>query len=182
MANTENPKIAVLLPAYNAENYIAASLESLIRQTYPHWEAFVIDDGSTDKTGDIIQSYAQKETRIRSIRNPQNLRLIQTLNRGLDLICQEKSFDYIARMDADDTCAPTRFARQIDFMRENPELAFCSTAMNFTGTRKGRIVFPQSPLAVRYAAYGCVAPIGHASALFKTDVFMNPAHRYDAGW
>ena len=59
------PKISVIIPAYNIENYIGECLESLINQTYRNLEILVVNDGSTDSTGDILDSYASKDTRVK---------------------------------------------------------------------------------------------------------------------
>ena len=100
------PKISVILPAYNAENYISQAIDSILAQTYGDFEFIILNDCSTDGTERIILSF--DDPRIRYVRNEQNLGVAATLNRGLELAAGE----YIARMDADDISLPERFFRQ----------------------------------------------------------------------
>lgn len=114
--------ISVILPAYNAELYLKEAIDSILAQTFTNFELIVINDGSTDKTEEVILSY--EDERVIYIKNEQNLGLIGTLNKGIGL-AQGK---YIARMDADDICFPQRFAKQVDFLEENQEYIICGTA------------------------------------------------------
>lgn len=113
--------ISVLLPAYNAEAYLEEAIESILAQTYTNFELLLINDGSTDRTAEIAQSYT--DPRIRYIENPQNIGLIATLNKGIGL-AQGR---YIARMDADDIALPERLAKQLAFMQANPKVGVCGT-------------------------------------------------------
>lgn len=120
----KRPKISVLMPAYNSELYISEAIESILNQTYKDFEFLIINDGSTDKTAQIIQEYAKQDLRIRFINNIENKGLIAVLNQGLEL-CNGK---YIARMDSDDISLPTRFEKQIIFLEENPNVGVLGTA------------------------------------------------------
>lgn len=80
-----NDLISIVLPIYNGEKYMRQSIDSVLEQTYQNWELLIIDDGSTDRTAYIAQEYADRDTRIQYYRNPQNLRLPKTLNRGFSL-------------------------------------------------------------------------------------------------
>ena len=113
--------VSVILPAYNAEGTIGEAIKSIIDQTYKDWELLVIDDGSTDNTKAVIQSF--EDPRIKYIENEGNKKLIYTLNRGLEMATGK----YIARMDADDISKPDRFQKQVDFMEGNPECIVCGT-------------------------------------------------------
>ena len=73
MAN--NPKISVLMPAYNAEKYIAEAIESILNQTFKDFEFIIIDDCSTDRTWEIIQKYSKIDNRIVALRNEKNLKI-----------------------------------------------------------------------------------------------------------
>jgi len=114
--------ISVILPAYNAELYLNEAIDSVLAQTFTDFELIVLNDGSTDKTEEIILAY--EDERIVYIKNEQNLGLIGTLNKGMDLAKGK----YIARMDADDICFPQRFAKQVDFLEKNQEYIICGTA------------------------------------------------------
>ena len=77
--------ISIVLPIYNGEKYMRKSIDSVLAQTYANWELLIIDDGSTDNTAIIAQEYAANDSRIRYYKNPENMRLPKTLNRGFSL-------------------------------------------------------------------------------------------------
>ena len=127
----EKALISVILPVYNAEKHLREAIDSILSQSYSHFELFIINDGSTDSTEQIIQSYT--DPRIKCIKNEKNLGLIATLNKGIELSTGE----FIARMDADDISLPQRFEKQIAFMQKNPDVgAAGSWYYNFS--KKGR--------------------------------------------
>lgn len=109
-------KITVLMPVYNTkEEYLREAIESVLNQTFGDFEFLIINDGSTNNAEEVILSY--KDARIKYVKNEQNLRLIKTLNKGLELAKGE----FIARMDADDISLPTRLEKQIEFFEKHPE-------------------------------------------------------------
>ena len=113
------PFVSVLMPAYNAEKYIGLAIQSILDQTYRDFEFIILDDCSKDHTWEIIQKYAQKDKRIRAIHNNINLKIAETLNKGL----KECKGKYIVRKDADDWSYPNRIEKQVD-MEKNPEFLF----------------------------------------------------------
>ena len=121
------PKISVVMPAYNAEKYIGESIESILNQTFTDFEFIIIDDGSTDRTAEIIKSYNDK--RIKYVKNEINSGIVFSLNRGLDL-AQGK---YIARMDADDIAMKERFDKQLNYMEHNSCIAVVGSNINMFG-------------------------------------------------
>lgn len=131
------PKVTVLMPVYNGEKYLNEAIDSIIAQTYVNYEFLIINDGSKDRSIEIIQSY--NDPRIRLINNEQNLGLVATLNKGLDLARGE----YIARMDQDDISFPYRLERQVAFMDCNPEIGICGTWVEtFGGKNRGFLRHP----------------------------------------
>ncbi|PDT46856.1 glycosyl transferase [Sinorhizobium fredii] len=119
------PLVSVLLPVYNGEPYLAAALESILRQDYKHLEVVAIDDGSTDRSLEILERYRKADGRV-SILSRKNRGLIATLNEGLGLA----KGDLVARMDADDVAYPSRFSRQVALFAEEPQLALCGTGID----------------------------------------------------
>ena len=117
------------MPAYNAEKYINEAIDSILAQTFTDFEFIIIDDGSTDSTCAIVESYS--DSRIRFFKNEHNLGVAATLNRGLDLARGE----YIARMDADDISLPTRFEKQAAYMDSHPDVVVCGTGVECFGAR-----------------------------------------------
>ncbi len=121
------PLVTVLMPVYNASSYLAEAIESILEQTYRDFEFLIINDGSTDNSLEIINSY--KDERIRLINNEQNIKLIATLNNGIELAKGK----YIARMDADDISLPERLEKQIQFMEGHPEVGLCGSYVRTIG-------------------------------------------------
>ncbi len=115
------PTVTVLMPVYNGAKYLSEAIESILSQSFTDFELLIINDGSTDNSKAIIQSYS--DPRIVYVENPTNLKLIATLNKGLQ-IAKGK---YIVRMDADDISLPTRIERQVLFMEKEPDIGVAGT-------------------------------------------------------
>lgn len=113
------PKVSVLMPAYNAEKYIAEAIESILSQTFKDFEFIIIDDASTDNTWKLIKQHAKKDKRIRAYRNEKNLNIAGTLNKGIKLAKSE----IIARMDADDISLPARLSEQYKYLTDHKNVA-----------------------------------------------------------
>jgi glycosyltransferase involved in cell wall biosynthesis len=124
MVQTVNtPEITVLMPVFNGEKYLKDAIESILRQTFTNFEFLIINDGSSDNTVSIIESYA--DARIHLIHNEKNLGLIASLNKGVELA----SGTYIARMDCDDISFPERLAKQLEVFKTNPDIDILATQM-----------------------------------------------------
>lgn len=108
------PKISVITAAYNEENYIAETIDSVLGQTFTDFEYIIVDDGSTDNTLGIIQGYT--DPRIRVITR-ENRGVCASRNEAVEM-CQGK---YIANIDGNDICMPSRLQQQYDFMEQNPD-------------------------------------------------------------
>lgn len=131
-----NPLVSIVMAAYNEEKYIREAIESILNQTYPHFEFIIINDGSTDKTEEVILSF--QDARIRYVRNEQNLRLIASLNKGLALA----EGKYIARMDSDDISLPDRLQIQVDFMEAHPEIGISGAQLIVFGSENTTMNYP----------------------------------------
>ena len=118
----KTPEISLIMSVYNGEDYLAQAIDSVLNQTFLNWELIIINDCSTDKTGEILNEYALRDERIKVHTNEVNLRLPSSLNKALTL-AQGK---YIARMDADDICLPNRLQEQYNFMEKNKDVALSS--------------------------------------------------------
>lgn len=121
------PQISVIMPAYNAENYIGDAIESILKQTFTNFEFIIINDGSTDNTKRIIRTY--NDSRIILLENEKNRGIVKTLNRGLN-VAKGK---FIARMDADDIAIPERLEIQKNYLEEHPEIAVLGTGIQVFG-------------------------------------------------
>ncbi|BAU10904.1 glycosyl transferase family 2 [Leptolyngbya sp. NIES-3755] len=112
---SRNSLVSVLIPAYNAERFIAETLDSLLAQTYSQFEAIVVDDGSTDRTINIVRDYMQKDSRIR---------LLQQNHAGVvaarNLAIQNSSGVYLAPLDSDDLWFPRKLEKQVQALDADP--------------------------------------------------------------
>ncbi|MEO8587733.1 MAG: glycosyltransferase family 2 protein [Flavobacteriales bacterium] len=119
--SNDSPLVSVIMPLYNAAGYVAEAIESVLRQTYTHWELIVVDDGSIDGSAAIVRSFS--DARIRMEQHSPNRGVSRTLNRALEL-AQGK---YVARHDADDVSLPDRFAKQVAFLEEHAACGIIGT-------------------------------------------------------
>jgi len=106
----------VLMPVYNGEPYLDASIGSILSQTFTDFEFIIVDDGSTDRSLQIIEQFQRRDARIRALSRP-NTGIVGALNDGLAIAQGE----LIARMDADDVAYPPRLERQVAFLDVHPE-------------------------------------------------------------
>jgi glycosyltransferase involved in cell wall biosynthesis len=122
------PKVSVVLPCYNAEATLETALQSLFAQTLSDLEVVAVDDGSSDATGEILQSYAATDERLRPLSQPHR-GIVSALNAGLG----QARGEYTARMDADDAARPERLALQSRHLDEHPEVGLVACRVEFGG-------------------------------------------------
>lgn len=132
-------KVSVIMAAYNCENTVKDSIDSILKQTYENWEFIICDDGSFDDTFSILKEYEKKyPEKIKIIKNEKNSKLPYSLNRCL----QYASGEYVARMDADDISHEERLSEQVKFLEGHKEIDVVGTGMicfegeKITGVRK----------------------------------------------
>lgn len=116
--HTGEPVVSILMPAYNCEKYVRQAVDSILAQTYPHWELLVADDASQDGTRKILDAYAAQDERICTYHQDKNLGYLKTWNRLLSLA----QGDYITFQDADDWSAPERLEVLLKALQEHPEV------------------------------------------------------------
>ena len=127
--NTENKQeyvndlVSIITPAYNAAEYIAETIESVLAQTYPKWEMLIVNDCSKDNTAEIVQSYVAKDNRIKLINLKQNSGVAVARNTAI----QNAKGRYIAFLDSDDLWKKEKLQKQLSFMQKNG-YAFTFTA------------------------------------------------------
>lgn len=115
--------VTIAIPFYNAEDYLAQVIDSVLWQTYTNWQLILLDDGSTDSSLTIAKDYAAKDKRISVISDGQNKNLGYRLNQIPLLVNTE----YLARMDADDIMHPQRIEKQINTLIKHPEIDVLGT-------------------------------------------------------
>lgn len=120
MKNTPAPNISIVTPAYNCDATVQETIDSVLAQTLSDWEMIVVNDNSKDGTADILEEYAERDSRIKVIHNLENLGASGSRNRALELIQGR----YICFLDADDYWAPDKLKKQMDFMKSE-NVSFC---------------------------------------------------------
>ncbi len=123
MNTSATPKITVLMSVYNGEQYLRESIDSILNQTYKDFEFIIIDDSSTDKTPEILNSF--EDSRIKLVRNQTNLGLTKSLNIGLGVARGA----YVARMDADDIALPQRLEVEQTFLDSRQDIVCVGAAL-----------------------------------------------------
>ena len=165
---SQNSLVSVLIPCYNCEEYVEEAVMSIIKQTYSNLEILVIDDGSTDNTGNILKMLVKEDPRIIYIKNEENLKLIATLNKGLNL-CKGK---YIARMDADDISLPTRIEKQVNFLEAHPEIGIVGTYIQIFGVRESIWKMDTKDKYIRAHLF-CNSSFAHPSVMMRTSILRD---------
>lgn len=169
------PKVSVLMPAYNAEPYIAEAIGSILDQTFTDFELIIVDDGSTDSTPGIVAAFS--DPRIRCERNEKNLGIVGALNRALALARGA----YIARMDADDVSDPERLSKQVAYMDEHPECIVCGARMRLFGAKRGETRQPSADPQIRAAMFFS-NPFAHPTVMIRASVLGQAGLKYREGY
>ena len=132
------PLVSIIMPSYNAESYIAESIESVLHQTYTNWELIITDDCSSDHTPEIVQSYCKQDSRIDFAIAQQHSGIAGTRNQCLS----RAKGRFVAFLDNDDLWYPEKLEKQVRFMIEN-RCSFIYSEyelMNEDGTPKGKTI------------------------------------------
>jgi len=170
-----NPQVSVLMSVYNSEKFLCEAIGSILKQSFADFEFIIINDGSTDSTQQIIESYPDE--RIVILNNAQNLGLAESLNRGI----REAQGEYIARMDADDISLPERLEKQVAFMKMHSEVGLCGTWIKYFGEENLVLEFPPDDATIRCKLL-FENNIAHPSVIMRKDLLLkhellyNPAY------
>ena len=146
-----NELVSIIVPVYNLEKFIRETMDSVLAQTYSHWELLLVEDGSSDGTEKVITDYIRekREDRIRLIRQPSNQGAARARNRGL----REAAGRYIAYLDGDDLWEPEKLEHELRFMEEKGA-AFAFTGYEFAdehGAGLGKVVRVPATLTYKQA-------------------------------
>jgi glycosyltransferase involved in cell wall biosynthesis len=166
------PEVTVLMPVYNGEKYIADAIDSILAQTFTNFEFLIVDDGSTDRTPDIVATYAQADARIKVVHKT-NSGIVDALNIGLTLSAGK----YIARMDADDIALNNRLQRQVKLLDDNASVVACGSSFSKFGAKAGVVKMPKTDEQCRlFQLIGsCFA---HPSVMLRAETLKNNDLRY----
>lgn len=112
------PIVSVIMTVFNGETYLAESIESILAQTLSDFEFLIVDDGSRDRTAEVIRSYQDSDSRIQFFQLERNMGIADARNRGI----AEAQGEYITFMDCDDVSLPQRLQKQVAFLQSNPDI------------------------------------------------------------
>lgn len=161
------------MPVYNGEKYLKEAIESILNQTFKDFELILVNDGSTDSTEKVIQTFS--DPRIVYIKNEGNLGLSKSYNRAIGIA----RGTYIARMDADDVSMPKRFERQLSFLKRHPHVDIVGSSISFIDERgkvKGFRGRQEDHLQIKFSSLFST-PMMHPTIMGKVAVFKT--HPYN---
>ncbi|MGJ5642464.1 glycosyltransferase family 2 protein [Formosa sp. S-31] len=170
----QSSKVTILMPVYNGEQYLKEAIDSVLNQSFKDFKLLIINDGSTDKTQSIIDSYC--DPRIIAVKQD-NMGVSRSLNKGLSMI----QTPYVRRHDADDISEPWMLEWQVNYLEENPEVAAVSTRCHFMTVNskvspvhfqpKADIFEGQELIFAARKHFEPFSPVVHGTVLCRTKVF-----------
>lgn len=175
------PLVSVIMPVYNAGEFLVEAIESILKQTYRNFELLIVDDGSTDNSWNMIKKYKKmypKKIRIYHLAKQTNYAGNGAVNYGL----QFAKGEFIVRMDADDVSLPQRLEKQVDFMLHNPKVILLGTqaqVIDKKGKFLGNKIVPVTHKNI-YDQYGVIHPIIHPSCMLRRALLPNPNKIYES--
>ena len=166
-------KLSVLLPVYNAGNFLERAIVSILSQDFADFEFIIIDDASKDDSAKVIREFASRDSRIKPVYHEKNAGLSATLNEGLELAAAP----YVVRMDQDDESLPRRLGMQYVFARSRPNLAAAGSFVYHIG------ITPKHDTLVRLpvSSADIVRQLESTNCLYHPSVIMNRAMVLKAG-
>ena len=169
------PRVSVVMAVHDGERYVAAAVDSVLAQRFRDLELIVVDDGSTDRTVEIVR--ARADPRIRIVSNERNLGLARSLNIGV----AEARGEFVARLDADDVATPERLTRQVAFMDANEDVALVGSwyhEMAADGTPGAPVRLPTRHWDLRWSL--CIhCPFVHSAVLWRRRIVAEQVGGYD---
>lgn len=158
--------VSIIMPVYNSEDYLEASIQSVLNQSYKNWELIIIDDGSTDASLEIIQKIQLERSEIRLLINSENMGISATRNKGIEAARGE----FIAFLDSDDRWQPKKLEKQIAFMKKEAINFSCTSY--FVSDESGKIIGERNFIdkEVDYKELLKTNSIGCLTVMVKTDL------------
>ena len=168
IARLSEPKVTVLLPVYNRERFVGEAIGSVLGQEFGDFELLLVDDGSTDRTPEILREYARRDARIRILTSEVNEGIPCALNKGLD----DARGEYIARLDSDDLMMPGRLAAQVEVLDNDLGVVLVNTSYDIVdehGAYLGTYLEPLPGEVIRYLLgfYNIIG--GGGQVMFRND-------------
>lgn len=180
MKKIKQPLVSVIMPVYNAGDFLVPAIESILKQTYKNIEFLIVDDGSKDDSWNIIKAYQKKYPQIikKTLRLKKNTNAAG--NGAVNKILPRAKGKFIARMDADDISDAKRLEKQVEFLNRHPEIILVGTQAKVID-KNGKIIGKKSyPLDHQniYQKYAQIHPIIHPSCMIRRSSLPNPNRLY----
>lgn len=174
----KSPLVSVIMPVYNGSRFVEKAIQSILDQTYDHIEYIIVDDGSTDQTWNILQTFKKQfPQKIRIFRFKKN----QGESFAANLAFSKSRGAYIARMDADDISHPTRIAKQVTFMQAHPNIIVLGAQAKVINQYGKTIGAKRSPIDhdTIYTFFGFINPMIHPSVMFRRNLLPKRSILYN---
>lgn len=160
------PIVSIVMPSFNASSFILPSIESVVSQTFTHWELIIVDDASRDGTVDCIAAEYSHDPRIKVFELPTNQGAAVARNTAIEAACGR----FIAFLDCDDQWLPHKLERQLDFMLSG-DYAFSFTAYEKINQKKEVVASVGVPLRTSYRSMLRTSVVGCSTAMYDTQYF-----------
>ena len=167
MIKRKAPIVSVVMPVYNAEKYVAEAIESILNQTLEDFEFIIVDDGSTDKSLEIIKEYAKKDKRIKTIKNKGNIGNWASRNVGMN----NARGKYIVTQDSDDLSNRDRIKIQVSVMEKNPNFGVVGSNIGIIdgkGNKIGYRKYLEDDIKLRKMIY-YFSPFANPAVIIRRD-------------
>lgn len=173
MTLVADPRVSVVMAAYNVALYIEQAVTSILQQTYTDFELIVIDDGSTDGTWEVLERLASQDARIRLARNLENMGISHTRNR----LTEMARGDLIAVMDSDDWCLLDRLEKQVTYLDQYPEVGVVGGQILYYWEKDGKYSpsYPLFALTPGHAAWTLhfSRPVLHPTVMMRRSLLVD---------
>ena len=165
----DSPLVSVIITAFNEEKQISEALNSVLHQTYSHFELLVFTDGCTDQTASIVKKMAEKDSRIVCIESKENV----GKGFGRNTLMKQARGEYLAIFDADDYMYSERLEKQVAFFLENPDIAVLGTQLEYIHHKTKASIITSFPLhhnSIWSSPFKGI-PIANPAAMIRKEVF-----------
>ncbi len=178
--SSREPEVSVVMSCYNAENHIRGAIESVLMQELCDFEFIIVNDGSTDKTSEILKEYSQRDDRVIVI-DKKNTGLADSLNMGI----KRARAKWIARMDADDVCLPSRLVKQLDYLKKHQGISILGSGAIYVNKKKevlGVVALPTTASEICRILL-VTSPVIHPTVMMNKEEILriggyDPKYRY----
>ncbi|MCC5966655.1 MAG: glycosyltransferase family 2 protein [Natronohydrobacter sp.] len=171
------PRVSVILAARNAESMVADCLSSVLASDFSDFEIILVDDASSDKTLQVAELVASRDSRVRVYRNSSRMWLAASLNKAI----RKSSGEFIARIDADDMMTPDRISTQIDVLQRNPSIGVVGSAVAKIDESGGFLGLspPKCPSAIIHWTSIWRVPFFHPTVMMRRSILCKNNLLYD---